>query len=532
MKNYRCSVFCSFFKAEQFIQGYIDNMLEQSIFHQIEFVFVNCASSENEEQYILPLLKKYPNIKYVKLETDPGLYAAWNISIQNCSSDIVSNWNADDRKNKEGLEILIRELEQDLSLDMVYGQLAMSTIPNETYEQNQKKEWFKTEYPSFINFLIHNSPHCMPVWRKRIHEFCGYFSEHYDCVSDSELWLKLLVNKGKIKPILEPVGIYYFNPTGRSSSPERQLSNYQEARKMKNDIINSLGCGKLGIDDLLTCETNDEFYELYNYKIANGIKHIKTKKIVFGGLCRSSGSKLEHRIDYIINNFQQYCPVFKIILYENDSTDNTKDILVKLQNKYPKHFEFISQDINVPQYGPVKDSNRIKLLSYYRTKLQQYIKQNYQNYDYAIIFDTDFLDISINGLLNSFGWLSDNSNISAIAGYSFTFKENHGMYFLWNYDSWAYRHNAWIDGITVPIYPLVQKYNTMLAFGFSMLPKGSPPITVNSAFGGTAIYKMRDYIAGVYESYDCEHVTFHKSLKKNQSFQLYANPSQLMLLSE
>lgn len=530
--NYRCSVFCSFFKAEQFIQGYIDNMLEQSIFDQIEFVFVNCASPENEEQYILPLLKKYPNIKYVKLETDPGLYAAWNIAIHNCSSDIVTNWNADDRKNKEGLEILIRELEQDLSLDMVYGQLAMSIIPNETYEENKKKEWFKTEYPSFINFLIHNSPHCMPVWRKRIHKYCGLFTENYDCVSDAELWLKLLVNKGKIKAIKEPVGIYYFNPNGRSSSQERQLSNYQEACRMKKTVIDSLGCGKLGIDDLLTCDTNDEFYELYNHKITNGIKHIKNKKIIFGGLCRSSGSKIEHRIDYIIKNFTKYCKTFKVILYENDSEDNTKEILQKLQNKYPEYFEFISKDINVPQYGPVKDKNRIRLLANYRTQLQQYIKENYKNYDYTIIFDTDFLDISIQGLLNSFGWLNDNVNISAIAGYSFTFKENHGIYFIWNYDSWAYRHNAWTDSITVPIYPMVQKYNTMLAFGFSMLPKGSPPITVNSAFGGTAIYKMSDYLSGVYESYDCEHVTFHKSLSKNRSFHLYVNPSQLMLLSE
>jgi glycosyltransferase involved in cell wall biosynthesis len=532
MKKYRCSCFCSFYKGEKFIKGYLENMLEQTIFSDVEFVFLNCNSPENEEQYIIPITQKYNNVKYIKLDSDPGLYAAWNIALTHCSSDIITNWNIDDRKTVDSIEILVKTLESDSNIDMVYGQLAMSTTPNETYKNNEKQTWFNTQKPSLINFLIHNSPHCMPMWRKRIHNYCGNFTESYDCVSDAELWLKLLIEKGNIKIIEDSVGIYYFNPTGRSSDKTRELSNYREATAMKNNIINSMGCGKLGIDDLITCEENHEFYKLYNEKIKSGIKHIQDKQIIFAGLCRNSGSKLEKRIDYIIKQLNQYDCKYKIILFENDSTDETKTILQMLKQKH-NNFDFISKTFNTPQYGPIKDSNRIKLLSSYRTELQNHIKKNYANYDYAVIFDTDFNDISIDGLLNSFGWFDSQKDISAIAGYSFTFKESHGHYFIWNYDSWAYRHNAWTDNITVPAYPLVQTYNTMLAFGFSILPKGSPPITVNSAFGGSAVYKMKDYIVGQYDYYDCEHVAFHKSLhEKNPRFKLVANPSQLMLLSE
>lgn len=530
--QYRCSSFCSFFKGEKFIQKYLENMLEQTIFSEVEFIFVNCNSPENEEQYLLPIVQKYDNIKYIKLDVDPGLYAAWNIAIKETSSDIITNWNIDDRKTKNSLEILVTELETDESLDMVYGHLAMSTIPNETYEQNPKNEWFKIQHPSLVNYLIHNSPHCMPMWKKRIHDYCGYFTESYDCVSDAEIWLKLIINKGKIKALDTDIGVYYFNPEGRSSDKTRMLANYKEAVHMKNNIIHSMGCGSFGIDDLLTCEKNDEFYALYNDKIKHGMSHIKNTQLIFSGLCRNSGPKLTNRIDYLIEQMKKYCDNFQVVLFENDSTDETKFILRDLATKY-NNFHYVSTDINAPQYGPVKNQDRIKKMAFYRTELQTYIKNKFHKYDYNITFDTDFIDISIDGLLNSFGWLANNDKINAMAGYSYTFKEDHGNYIFWNYDSWAYRQNGWTDVITQPKYPFVQRYNTMLSFGLSVLPKGSIPITVYSAFGGSAIYRMADYLSGTYGDYDCEHVTFHRSLKdKDPAFQLCANPSQIMLLSE
>jgi hypothetical protein len=74
-------------------------------------------------------------------------------------------------------------------------------------------------------------------------------------------------------------------------------------------------------------------------------------------------------------------------------------------------------------------------------------------------------------------------------------------------------------------------FNGMLWFGFFIMPVGSPMIPVNSAFGGMTIYKADQFIQGIYDGYDCEHVCFHYSLKKTiPSFQLFLNPSQIMLM--
>ena len=531
MSKYECSSFCSFYKGEKFIEGYIKNMLEQTIFNDVEFIFVNCDSPENEEQYILPLLDKYKNIKYIKLDKDPGLYAAWNIAIKNSSTDIITNWNVDDRKPADGLEKLLTVMQYDNTIDMVYGSVVMSTIPNETYEENDKKEWFKIYPPTFGTYLTHNSPHCMPMWRKRIHDTCGYFSENYDCVSDAEMWLKLLINKGNIKLVNTPVGLYYFNPTGRSSDESRLQANYKEACIMKDNMIKSLGKKKLGIDDLFHWYKNSHF-EIYKKYVSEGIEFAKDKKIIVAGLCRSAEEYLSDNINYIEYYISKLAKDYKIVLFENDSEDNTKQILKNLNQNNSKIIS-LSQDFNRPKFGTVKTKERIQALAEYRTILQKYIKDNYSDYDYVILLDTDFLDLSFSGILNSFGWISKNNIIDAMAGFSYSFKNFHGLYHIWNYDSWAYREDWWEDLENYPDYPEIQQYPAMTWFGYKVHRRGSKPIKVNSAFGGTCIYKMSDYLLGEYSFEDCEHVIFHKSiLDKNKNFKLYANPSQMMLVYE
>ena len=237
MKNYRCSVFCSFFKAEKFIQGYIDNMLEQTIFDQVEFIFLNCNSPENEEQYILPLLDQYSNIKYYKLDKDPGLYASWNIAIKLCSNDIISNWNADDRKSRDSIEILHNFITSESNIDMVYGKTYISRVANETYEQNIKNEIYTCYDHSLDNLLKHNSPHCMPMWKKYIHNRIGFFNENYTTVSDAAMWLVLSIAGGNIRMLDHPVGLYYWNPNGQSTKIENQQSNLKEISDVKSKVI-------------------------------------------------------------------------------------------------------------------------------------------------------------------------------------------------------------------------------------------------------------------------------------------------------
>lgn len=238
MQKYKISSFCSFFKAEKYIQGYIEDVLNQSIFKDIEFIFLNCDSPENEEQYILPLTKKFNNIKYHKLNKDPGLYGAWNYAIKNlCSANIIGNWNADDRKSNNSFEILYKEFERNPDLDLVYGQTYISKILNEKYIDSNFTEIYHCLPHSFDNLIKNNSPHCMPLWKKTLHDKFGYFNEQYSVASDGDMWLRASIGGAKIKMVNHPIGLYYLNPEGLSTNLEKLKQSVNEVNEMRKKYM-------------------------------------------------------------------------------------------------------------------------------------------------------------------------------------------------------------------------------------------------------------------------------------------------------
>jgi len=238
--NYTCSLFCSLYKGQKFIDGYLEDVLKQTVFDQIEFIFLDCASPEDEKSKILPLTEQYTNIKYNRLDHDPGLYAAWNIAITKCSAPIIGNWNVDDRKNAHSVEILLKAFDRDPSLDLVYGLTYVSTVANERYEDNSYDFFYPCLPHSLQNLLINNSPHCMPMWRKNLHDRFGLFDENYKTASDGDMWLRCAVGGARIKMINHPVGLYYHNPTGRSTDPAHLAEMVAEVDIMRQKYIGYL----------------------------------------------------------------------------------------------------------------------------------------------------------------------------------------------------------------------------------------------------------------------------------------------------
>lgn len=279
-----------------------------------------------------------------------------------------------------------------------------------------------------------------------------------------------------------------------------------------------------------------EFEKEYANKIELGKNYIYDKQIIITGLVRNLDHILYENISSIYN-IKQYCPNLHFFLYENDSTDKTKLRLEKCK-KTIKNFNYKSESLKLKSFNhatlesklELKSKERTENLARHRNTCLSYIKNNFHNSDFVIVMDMDFEKFSLDGLFNSFGWLSINW-CDAIVGSSLELKNLFSMNNknLWNYDCWAYRGSWWED---LQKYSNSYGYDPMLWFGFWQLPIGSEPIQVNSAFGGIGIYKTEQYINVEYEGYDCEHVCLHKNLKnKYANYKLCINPSQLMLFN-
>jgi hypothetical protein len=274
-----------------------------------------------------------------------------------------------------------------------------------------------------------------------------------------------------------------------------------------------------------------EFEKIYEQNCIAGKSFLSSKNIVITGLIRNVGDKLESNLQSL-NFLEENSKSVKYFLYENDSSDNTVEILNSTKSQ-KNNFYFKSETLNLPKFGSVKNKKRTEALSSHRNTCLKYIENNWSDSDYVIVIDLDFKMISINGILNTFGLFQTFKFIDAMAGNSFELKtmdmQNPNYKQIWNYDSWAYRGNWWED---LHKYPeCFKNYDPMLWFGHWHPPIGSPPIPANSAFGGCCIYKTSKFISGRYEGHDCEHVCFHKNIFTNHGLNLYINPSQIMLFN-
>jgi glycosyltransferase involved in cell wall biosynthesis len=220
MSSKNVGLFCSLFKGKDFIEGYLENILNQTYFKKTTFYILDCDSPDNERDLILKYTSEYENIKYKRLSKDPGLYAAWNLCIDWVDEPFIGNWNVDDRKTPWSTEVLMNPLLGDENLDLVYGKTLISNIANETWDKNSAKYIYPFLPHTFENLLKNNSPHCMPIWRKDLHQRFGYFNENYMTASDTDMWLRACKGGANMKLVDSIVGLYYENPKGRSTNPE------------------------------------------------------------------------------------------------------------------------------------------------------------------------------------------------------------------------------------------------------------------------------------------------------------------------
>lgn len=238
-KKPRVTIITSVWNGDEYIEGFLADITRQTIFADSELILINANSPGNEEAVIKPYLERFPNIVYVKLEKDPGIYSVWNQAIKMAKSDLISNANLDDRSHPEALELHVKMLESDPSIDLVYGDTNITTIPNSKFETCPKfDKKFVREF-SHKDMLYDCLPGPRPVWRKSMHERYGYFDPFFESSGDYEMWLRAVSQGSQFKKIDGAYVLYYWNPKGLSTdkNPERM------AKRSKENIIIQLKYG-------------------------------------------------------------------------------------------------------------------------------------------------------------------------------------------------------------------------------------------------------------------------------------------------
>lgn len=181
----------------------------------------------NEEAAIAPYLEKHPNIVYIKLEKDPGLYAVWNIGVKMAKAPLITNANLDDRRNPLFLEEEVKFLEEHKDIDLVYAEFYYNFSPNANFEDSGHTLARAPEFTPAILKDYMQGPH--PVWRKSMHERSGYFSEIFSSAGDWEMWCRAVDCGSKFKKLPGVSGVWFWNPEGISTNKNIQRAELREA---------------------------------------------------------------------------------------------------------------------------------------------------------------------------------------------------------------------------------------------------------------------------------------------------------------
>ena len=247
--------------------------------------------------------------------------------------------------------------------------------------------------------------------------------------------------------------------------------------------------------------------------LAKGIDEMKRHKVVIAGITRNNAPDLAitmKTIEYIGSFFSDY----RVIVFENDSDDGTKQILNGWQTRNSK-INILSENYSIQK----RPSN--KFLAMARNKYIKVLQsEQYKDFDIVLFIDMDMsFGIDARGIQDSFAKIDAWDGVCANG----IFKNTGEMWDAFAFRNDEFPHDTYVPGYWDQLLPKIQK----------VYPVGSNLVPVHSCFGGLAIYKKASIVNCEYDSIDedCEHVAFHRCAINKNKMRLFMNPNQMIRYS-
>lgn len=102
------SVIIPVYGVESFVERCVRSLMEQTLQHGVEFIFVNDATIDRSFDIITKIIKDYPNrqtqIKLLHHDKNKGLPAARNTGLSSATGEYIYHFDADDFAEKDILE--------------------------------------------------------------------------------------------------------------------------------------------------------------------------------------------------------------------------------------------------------------------------------------------------------------------------------------------------------------------------------------------------------------------------------------------
>lgn len=217
----RISCILSTYGDADLVEKKVNEILQQTIFEEVEFLFVETGSPDKERDLIAPYCEKYANIRLVTTDDRRTLYEAWNLGWEAAEADLVCYSNMDDALHPQCLRYVAETMEAEPELDLCSVMIA--------YQNESSPGEADSFDPDRVKQLkIGRRPGPFSAWRKSLSEKMGMYDGHYRIIGDLDFWARAGQENIKAKLIRKVLYLYTTAPSQLSKredkTPERKYA--------------------------------------------------------------------------------------------------------------------------------------------------------------------------------------------------------------------------------------------------------------------------------------------------------------------
>lgn len=218
--TYLVSAIASMYRAGEFIERFLENIVSQTIFDRSELIIIDADSPDNESRVIAEFQERYPNIVYKRINYRIGIYDAWNVGVGMARGAYLTSTNMDDLRSPSSFEMQADVLGKYPFVDVVYQDFYYSLDGTMSFDEVAAVN-VKSDLPHVTphGLLRYNAPHNAPMWRKALHSDLGLFDTSFRSAGDWEFWLRCVSEGKTFFKINTPHVVYFQNPNGLSTRP-------------------------------------------------------------------------------------------------------------------------------------------------------------------------------------------------------------------------------------------------------------------------------------------------------------------------
>ena len=425
MSDIKVSVIVPVYNVEKYLCECMDSIINQTL-DDIEIICVNDGSTDNSLEILEEYAQKDSRVKVITIENS-GLSIARNYGIQHAQGEYIGFVDSDDYIDSTMYEKLYISCVQN-NLDLAICKISL--FDDKTCQVYNDLDYFNLNVFTGFDKEIFNSDDTKPftcninvnaynkLYKKSLLDNNSIEFPPHLIFEDEVFFIKTYLYAKRISVVNEFLYYYRVNRAGSITYQDKE-NNYVdmvEVYKKERDIfkqINKYDEYKLLLANrmiflilirfsqtspryrknfynvfkedlcevLADCEIRDnlslnvkkrvfKIMESENYEEFLELNQNKMFSIIL--ICHDDASYLDAGINSLLNQYFSFESNIQLILIDNKSTDNTKDICQKYQQLYPDNIVFIETEEEMEKDDIIDEAG------------------HYVNADYTIVLDEPY----------------------------------------------------------------------------------------------------------------------------------------------